>query len=560
MAKDRYHYLRVSTICMCLCYLIVFIGYCSAANDNALFYYDTDSSHTRIEHSIHIELEENSHNPRKRDVEVESPLTVTSSTTAAVAVVQNNKSEKVVPWKSQPKLTPPINLSNKQYSILGANGTGQRRNISLPKEPPSLTHNIGPSVNTPVKSITETTVSHEDEATIYPGKLTPEEVEVGDGINEKDLDENNITDFKTDNHIFYNSTTYNDPNIGKQLWVDLEKRSDVKINDLLSASHRRAATVKLSFEFPFYGRFIKNVTIATGGFLYTGNYVHSWLAATQYIAPLMANFDTGLSNDSFVKYVDNGTAFTVEWQRVALQDKPSQEFTFQTTLHKNGNIVFVYKNIPFAIENINDQLHPVKVGLSDAYILDRTVFYVRRKTIYEYHRVTFNKEEIKNWTSIYLTALPTCLDLLNCTSCTYNKLNMNCTWCPSSNQCSTGQDRNRQFWIDKGCELRNITSEPSCFDDEKLSDSLNYEVQEASKLMDDDYIGRVPRQTNNRLGTSGYLAVIFLIAMVVGISLWGAYAYKNPHTTSGQILIRYRPSQWRWRRGEARYTAATIHM
>jgi hypothetical protein len=65
-------------------------------------------------------------------------------------------------------------------------------------------------------------------------------------------------------------------------------------------------TVKLSFDFPFYGHLVRNVTIATGGFLYTGDYVHSWLAATQYIAPLMANFDTSISKNSYVKYVDNG--------------------------------------------------------------------------------------------------------------------------------------------------------------------------------------------------------------------------------------------------------------
>jgi hypothetical protein len=65
-------------------------------------------------------------------------------------------------------------------------------------------------------------------------------------------------------------------------------------------------TVKLSFDFPFYGHLVRNVTIATGGFLYTGEYVHSWLAATQYIAPLMANFDTSISKNSYVKYVDNG--------------------------------------------------------------------------------------------------------------------------------------------------------------------------------------------------------------------------------------------------------------
>lgn len=117
------------------------------------------------------------------------------------------------------------------------------------------------------------------------------------------------------------------------------------------------------------------MTIATGGFLYTGDYVHSWLAATQYVAPLMANFDTSLSNNSFIRYVDNGTAFTVQWERVLLQDKPLDgEFTFQTTLHKNGDIVFVYKHVPLFIDNIQDNNHPVKVGLSDAYIINRTIF------------------------------------------------------------------------------------------------------------------------------------------------------------------------------------------
>ena len=58
--------------------------------------------------------------------------------------------------------------------------------------------------------------------------------------------------------------------------------------------------------FPFYGHDVRNITIATGGFLYTGDYVHSWLAATQYIAPLMANFDTSSSPNSKIRYADNG--------------------------------------------------------------------------------------------------------------------------------------------------------------------------------------------------------------------------------------------------------------
>lgn len=70
-----------------------------------------------------------------------------------------------------------------------------------------------------------------------------------------------------------------------------------------------------------------------------------------------------------------GTAFTVQWEKVVLQDKPtSGDFTFQATLHSNGDIIFVYQNVPVVIRNIQDDLHPVKVGLSDAYIIDRTIF------------------------------------------------------------------------------------------------------------------------------------------------------------------------------------------
>lgn len=62
-------------------------------------------------------------------------------------------------------------------------------------------------------------------------------------------------------------------------------------------------------------------------------------------------------------------------------------------------------------------------------------------------------------------------------------------------------------------------------------------------------------ETNYGLITT--LFVIFGFVFVIGI--WLVYSYLNPLSTSGQILIKYRP--WAWhRRGEARYTAASIHM
>ena len=89
------------------------------------------------------------------------------------------------------------------------------------------------------------------------------------------------------------------------MWVDLDlmDKELVKEHKMLSKSYRRAATIPLTFEFPFYGHSVTNVTIATGGFLYTGDYVHAWLAATQYIAPLMANFDTSQNDNASATFI-----------------------------------------------------------------------------------------------------------------------------------------------------------------------------------------------------------------------------------------------------------------
>jgi hypothetical protein len=58
-----------------------------------------------------------------------------------------------------------------------------------------------------------------------------------------------------------------------------------------------------------------------------------------------------------------------------VQERESEgPFTFQVILRDNGDIEFAYESIPLAITTIQDEEHPVKVGLSDAYIIDRTIF------------------------------------------------------------------------------------------------------------------------------------------------------------------------------------------
>jgi len=42
------------------------------------------------------------------------------------------------------------------------------------------------------------------------------------------------------------------------------------------------------------------------------------------------------------------------------------------------------------------------------------------------------------------------------------------------------------------------------------------------------------------MSVSGIIGILTIIAFVVGLAGWGVYAYRNPHSASGQMLIRVR--------------------
>ncbi|XP_054727149.1 plexin domain-containing protein 2 isoform X2 [Anastrepha obliqua] len=506
------------------------------------------------------------------------------------------------------------NAANKP--LLGVNGTGQRQESGVQLSQPKTTvvsDPIQPSLGAAAgvlaagnKSTSVQENGSTDQSTETPEEKVIDNVDVPDNETISEIEKTNYTVNATnDHHIYYNSSIYIDSAEADQVWEQIKNTAH---NSMLSQSHRRAMTVELSFDFPFYGHPVRNVTVATGGFLYTGDYVHSWLAATQYIAPLMANFDTSLSNESYVRVKDNGTAFTVIWEKVSLQDKQDVgKFTFSATLHKNGDIVFIYYYVPIDINAIQDDKHPVKVGLSDAYIIDKTVFYTRRKTIYEYHRINLSNTGISNSTIIYLKALPSCLDYKDCAACSNHKTSFDCAWCPTLNRCSTGTDRRKQEWQHKGCDRTQIMDASACpplgqkgnnanqgtsnsssngstnnttpvnlpsdsvnnkNDPQKINENSEHASETNSATVtpvhDDNHAAKVVNEVLEAHSESKSmgLALGFLvpICLVLTVLLWVFYAYRNPHTKSGQLLIQYRPSQWSWRRGEARYTAATIHM
>ncbi|RWS26604.1 vacuolar protein sorting-associated protein 41-like protein [Leptotrombidium deliense] len=397
---------------------------------------------------------------------------------------------------------------------------------------------------------------------------------------------------KEDTHLYYNSSFYTDPNEAMKLWVDLSKlpKNKYVTHEMLSNSYRRAVTVQLNFTFPFYGHPITNVTIATGGFLYLGDTVHSSLAATQYIAPLMANFDTSISKKSVVQYMENGTAFLVQWNNVLHQDQERNgTFSFEAILHANGDIVFVYKDVPFPVTEIPDTKHPVKVGISDAYVMESSLLkFIKRKTIYEYHRVDLSKKDISNNTAARFTLVTSrlllsyfiltfvyieaCLSLKDCNSCVSEPTVFNCHWCESVKRCSNGIDRYRQQWLSHKCDAVNHDLQ-KCPANSTVSlnttitspDDLKHHARSGYSVGDDHHKEHFYKTEVHRDGRSGgehagLVSVFVLLALVMGVGVWVYYAYRNPQSSSGQFLIKYRPSQWRWGASEARYTAASIHM
>uniref|UniRef100_A0A673YMT3 Plexin domain containing 2b n=1 Tax=Salmo trutta TaxID=8032 RepID=A0A673YMT3_SALTR len=388
----------------------------------------------------------------------------------------------------------------------------------------------------------------------------------------------------------------------KDLWVNVDQmdKEKVKIHGILSNTHRQAARVNLSFDFPFYGHFLHDLTVATGGFIYTGDVVHRMLTATQYIAPLMANFDPSVSRNSTVIYFDNGTALVVQWDHVHLQDNYHLgSFTFQATLHSDGRIVFAYKEIPMEVAQISSVNHPVKVGLSDAFVVVHRIQQipnVRRRTIYEYHRVELTKTKITNSTAVEMMPLPTCLQFTSCDSCISSQINFNCSWCHLLRRCSSGFDRHRQDWVDNSCPdevnscghrdpiihiidigilyvilwlwvYSQTTDKTEVVMCNSLSLSLSLSPDDTKIALHLKDNGAMPKESaaerkdTHPLHTGLILGILVVLLIMAAAVLVTVYIYHHPTSAASLFFIERRPSRWpamKFRRGSGHPAYAEV--
>ncbi|XP_059204288.1 plexin domain-containing protein 1-like isoform X2 [Centropristis striata] len=355
----------------------------------------------------------------------------------------------------------------------------------------------------------------------------------------------------------------------RELWMDMNdvRHGQVRVHGILSNSYKQAVRVALSFDFPFYGHYMRQITIATGGFIFTGDITHRMLTATQYIAPLMANFDPSFSKESTVQYLDNGEVFVVQWERVRLPGKESEgAFTFQAALYKTGTITFSYRDIPLSLDVIGTAEHPVKAGLSDAFMVTPPSPQspeADERTIYEYHRVEVDTTKISSYSAVEFTPLPTCLQHDSCELCLSSNQTSGCSWCNVLQRCSDGMDRHRQEWLDYACsEESNATCEDYSRGDSSTGSSITPETEDVTTLTprqkgceSDDETKHIFKTGNDvwtdsstkteGMANTGVIAgIAAALVLLLALILVALYINYHPTGASPLYLIQRRKSYW----------------
>lgn len=353
-------------------------------------------------------------------------------------------------------------------------------------------------------------------------------------------------------HVFEENKKYYHQSIiwprKKQIvnWIDVGapefKQYHVQNDRDLSQNYLKATVVSLQFSFPFYGHLLDRLIIATGGFIYVGETMNSLITKTQYIAPLMGNFNPALNQRAAIKYVDNTTHFICTWENMLLKDQPQNgEYTFQVVLSNSGDITFNYKSVPSNVM-ISDSNHEVKLGLSDGYTANKGQSDAR---VVPYHKIDISLDNVRTGNSIMFFMLKNCIQLDSCGACVEGVENFQCIWCPTIQRCSDTLDRYRQDWIISGCPIERSGQNQTCQD--WLNPRFNhylYNQQQESKLMAID-------GSEYMINYSDYVKAIVIgvfstlcISLVLISSGWVYYAYSNPTSPSGIWLIEVSTKQF----------------
>ncbi|CAB3372984.1 Hypothetical predicted protein [Cloeon dipterum] len=273
--------------------------------------------------------------------------------------------------------------------------------------------------------------------------------------------------FDSDENYFH-VRAVRDVNFAKSLWVNMdsiEKTSFDRVwqppyDEQLAPTLRYLKSVQLSFYFPFYGYLTDNITLDIDGRICMKKITYRNEKCNSFVAPLATKLSFR-KDESYIKYNDTGNSFVVQWGNVDLYPPfylEEQNVTMQVTLHENGTIVFVYRQILSSLFAIFDDDIAGTIGTRDSkgYIGNDEHPY---GVIALQERILNKDFDVKNGTVIVMSSLPTCNWFTSCELCAISKTNFKCVWCPQLNRCTNnGIDRGVKEWLSSGCVNDHVSS------------------------------------------------------------------------------------------------------
>ena len=385
-----------------------------------------------------------------------------------------------------------------------------------------------------------------------------------------------VLDVLSDHHTYYSSKFYPPGDAANQLWFELGNRigSGALVDDLtenitevLSDSHRVYQVWGLQFKFPYYGHLLDSIAITSLGFLYTGTIYHERIYLSQYIAPLMADFNPSLSNSGSILVYSTEERFTVQWDQILNHDhEDSGPFTFQASIFPSGKIQLVYREIPLLWTQLNKDDFPVEIGISDAFYYEIPGFVL----LVEYSKVSvtesLEEDTDLSYSAVEFDPVPNCVMADTCDSCMAitGQGIFNCSWCEAAEQkCSDGIDRFTQDWSDSGCFTDALSvcplppTSPPTLPSITPSTSTSSQAPSAPNSVAMSTVIPSVEPMSEFLSESAFIgimvtyAVIILLAVCIvlgGCVCMFRHGYRNPTSRIGMFMIEYRPSAWRLRR------------
>uniref|UniRef100_A0A8D9DMN6 Plexin domain-containing protein 1 n=1 Tax=Cacopsylla melanoneura TaxID=428564 RepID=A0A8D9DMN6_9HEMI len=302
-------------------------------------------------------------------------------------------------------------------------------------------------------------------------------------------DINNEHNNTRDNQQYYEISFNRDEKTVRELWLEMNDENCVtysfmealeaaKLSNEKYMTYQTRLMQNLLFNFPLYSETVHSVKIdEQGGIFIIKEFSTKRMEKVTNIAPFYYRNQTKNHPmlSSFIRVVSNDSQFTVSWKMSGwINGSTKFDFLdtleFQATLHKTGDIVFVYKSIPY----YNNQRFIV--GLFNGFTTENNIFE------YNHSYLILSETNISTWTSIQLKHipyvnlfetnisnstsihLPTCWNHKNCTECLSDPTmsHLNCSWCPSANLCSMEVDKNHPKWKLNNCNREAITEAQLC--------------------------------------------------------------------------------------------------